>query len=160
MAGEKTAEKFVVEKPETVTTPSTPERLPQTEKQPERSAVSTEKPVETARPAERGGTSTPAISQAVSFQDRRAQAIDAVLAEGLNEVFLKMTPAEQKEFKTKGEETVTKINKLLDQTKIKAKKIIDLIKQWLKLIPGVNRFFLEQEAKIKADRIMRIKDKF
>jgi hypothetical protein len=29
--------------------------------------------------------------------------------------------------------------------------------QWLKLLPGVNRFFLEQEAKIKTDRIIHLK---
>jgi hypothetical protein len=34
------------------------------------------------------------------------------------------------------------------------KKILALIRDWLKLIPGVNRFFLEQEAKIKTDKIL------
>jgi hypothetical protein len=47
----------------------------------------------------------------------------------------------------------------LGQTKIKVNKIIDLIRRWLKLIPGINKFFLEQEVKIKADKIIRLKDK-
>lgn len=94
-----------------------------------------------------------------SYQQKRAQAIDNILAEGLNEVFLKMNPVEQKKFKAMGEETVVKINKLLDQTKVKVNKIISLIKKWLKLIPRVNHFFLEQEAKIKADKIIKIKNK-
>lgn len=163
MAGEKTAENFVVEKAGSMPPIASPEKLPQPEMQPERIPVSAEKPAETVKPQEKAGAprSTTALPSAVvSFQDRRAQAIDAILAEGLNEVFLKMTPAEQKEFKAKGEETVTKINKLLDQAKIKTRKIIDLIRRWLKIIPGVNKFFLEQEAKIKADRIIKIKDKF
>jgi hypothetical protein len=58
-----------------------------------------------------------------------------------------------------GEETVEKINSLLDKTKIKIGKIINLIKKWLKIIPGINQFFLEQEAKIKTDKIINLKDK-
>jgi len=30
----------------------------------------------------------------------------------------------------------------------------------LKLIPGVNKFFLEQEVKIKTDKILKTKNKF
>lgn len=99
----------------------------------------------------------------VSNQDwrlKRAAEIDEILAAGLNDIFLKMSAKEQANFKKTGEETVTKINILLSETKIKVNKIIDLIKKWLKLIPGVNKFFLEQEAKIKADKIINIKNKF
>lgn len=94
---------------------------------------------------------------ASSFQQRRAQEIDNILAEGLHDVFLKMKPLEQKEFKRVGEETTKKIALLLDKGQFKLSKIINLIKKWLQLIPGVNKFFLEQEAKIKADKIMRLK---
>ncbi|MFA6514605.1 MAG: hypothetical protein WCT50_05005 [Patescibacteria group bacterium] len=97
-------------------------------------------------------------TQVQSFQKKRALEIDNILSEGLHEVFLKMTPARQKEFKIAGEETVSKISALLDKGKVKVSKIIGLIKNWLKLIPGVNKFFLEQEAKIKADKIMNIKN--
>jgi hypothetical protein len=37
---------------------------------------------------------------------------------------------------------------------VSTKKIFVLIRAWLKIIPGVNRFFLEQEAKIKTDKIL------
>jgi len=99
------------------------------------------------------------VSLAQNFQQQRAAAIDSILSEGLNEVFLKMSAQEQQAFQRKGEETVVKINQLLNQTKVKVNKIIALIKAWLQMIPGVNKLFLEQEAKIKADRILRIKDK-
>lgn len=119
-----------------------------------------EKAAETAQPLEKTGEGgVKAGIQTQTFQQRRAAAIDAILAEGLNEVFLRLKPEEQKVFKAKGEEMVTKINALLNKAKVKVKKIIDLIKKWLRLLPGVNRFFLEQEAKIKADRIMKIRDK-
>ena len=97
-------------------------------------------------------------TQVQSFQKQRALEIDSILSEGLHDIFLKMGPLRQQEFKLAGEETVSKISKLLDKSKINVAKIIDLIKKWLKLIPGVNKFFLEQEAKIKADKIIRIKD--
>jgi len=96
---------------------------------------------------------------AITYQQKRIQEIDSILSDGLNEVFLKMKPAEQKIFKKKGEETVLKINELLNETRIKINKIISLIRKWLSLVVGINKFFLEQEVKIKADRIMRLKDK-
>lgn len=88
----------------------------------------------------------------------RARAIDSILSDGLHEVFLQMDPAKQKEFKRVGEETTAKINILLDKAKVKVDKIIDLIRRWLRLIPRVNHFFLEQEVKIKADKIIKLKD--
>ena len=41
---------------------------------------------------------------------------------------------------------------------MKIKKIFELLLQWLKLLPGVNKFFLEQEAKIKVDQIMSLRE--
>lgn len=101
-----------------------------------------------------------AVSQVHDYQQQRSKAIDSILSEGLDEVFLGLKPDKQKEFKVKGEETVKEINTLLSKTKVKVSKIIGLIKSWLKIIPGVNKFFLEQESKIKADKIMEIKNKF
>lgn len=96
----------------------------------------------------------------INEQEERKMAIDAILEESLNDVFLNLNSNKQKEFKKKGEETVNKINSLLNSTKVKVGKIISLIKEWLKIIPGINKFFLEQEAKIKADKIIEIKNKF
>lgn len=94
----------------------------------------------------------------ISPEEERRKQIDLILSEGLNDVFLNMTKKQQKEFQEKGIKTVNKINKLLSQTKVKVKKIVDLIKSWLKTIPKVNRYFLEQEAKIKTDKIIKLKD--
>jgi len=94
----------------------------------------------------------------VSASDyERQKQIDKILAEGLNDVFLSMNPKEQQKFREEGEKTVKKINELLTHAKVKLNKIINLIRRWLKLIPKVNNHFLEQEAKIKADRIMKLK---
>lgn len=158
MPVEKTAEKLIVEKPEHA--PVKPEQIPRPENKPETVLPSAEQSKETVKPTEQIGEGVArAASPLPSFQELRAQEIDKILAEGLNEVFLKMTPDQQKKFKVSGEETVAKINELLNQTKVKVKKIVELIRKWLKLVPGVNKFFLEQEVKIKSDKIMRLRDK-
>lgn len=87
----------------------------------------------------------------------RSKEIDNILEDGLGEIFLKMDPAKQKEFKTEGEKAVRKIDKILGKAKVNAQKIFKIIKNWLSRVPGINKFFLEQEAKIKTDKIMRIK---
>ncbi|MBN2854538.1 hypothetical protein JXK06_03350 [Patescibacteria group bacterium] len=101
-----------------------------------------------------------AQSSAIAIQKRREEAIDKILADGLGDIFLKMSPAKQKEFQTKGEETTKKIALLLKETKVRVNKIVELIKKWLKLIPGVNKFFLEQETKLKVDKIIKMKNNF
>jgi hypothetical protein len=45
----------------------------------------------------------------------------------------------------------------LDKAKFKARQVIDLLKKWLSLIPGINLYFLEQEVKIKTDKIMKMR---
>lgn len=87
----------------------------------------------------------------------REKKIEEFLAIGLDDFFLKMDASKQQEFKQKGEETADDINKLLDKTKIKVKKIVDLIKKWLSIIPGVSKIFLEQEAKNRTDKIIKLK---
>jgi len=83
--------------------------------------------------------------------------IEKVLEEDLGEIYNNLTPSEQKIFKIKGEETARSIFQLVyHKTKVKVKKVVKLIKNWLKSVPGINKFFLEQEAKIKADKIVAL----
>jgi len=99
---------------------------------------------------------TPQVVQTqtiVPQKDTLEKEIDDVLAEDLKDLYVAMTPSQQKVFKAKGEETVSKIRQLIHSAKFNAKKVFFLIRDWLKLIPGVNRYFLEQEAKIKTDKI-------
>lgn len=85
--------------------------------------------------------------------------VEGILAEGLEEAYQKLTPEKQLEFKQQGEATASKIALLLKSAKVRVKEIFSLILKWLKVIPGLNKFFLEQEAKIKADRILALKNK-
>jgi len=86
-----------------------------------------------------------------------AERVEKILEDGLREPYEKLSPVAKQEFKVKGEETAAKIAELLDRAKIQVKKIFRLILEWLLLLPGLNRFFLEQEAKIKTDKIFALK---
>lgn len=98
-------------------------------------------------------------TQIPTFQDPQVQQIEKILEQGLGDSFSRLSPIAQQEFKIKGEQTAMKINELLKRTHVKIKKILKLIFEWLKLLPGVNKFFLEQEAKIKADKILSLKER-
>ncbi len=84
--------------------------------------------------------------------------VEKVLEEDLSEAYFKMTLQKQAEFKKKGEETALKVSQLLQATKVKIKQIFKLIIGWLNLIPGINKHFLEQEAKIKTDKLLEIRE--
>lgn len=114
-----------------------------------------DKIVEKVKPS----SSTQSSPMVSDEEKERIKKIDKILSAGLEETYLSLTPELQKEFKLKGEETSSKINQLLSKAKINLSKIVKLIKKWLLLIPKINPFFLEQEAKIKADKIINLKNK-
>lgn len=121
--------------------------------------VTTEKPLAPSQPIINSQVAAKAPEPIDNYRLKRELEVDNILSEGLSETFLAMPPDKQQLFKVEGEKTVKKINILLDSAKINVSKIISLIRQWLSIIPGVNRFFLDQEAKIKSDNILKIKNK-
>ncbi|KKP89166.1 MAG: hypothetical protein UR94_C0042G0002 [Parcubacteria group bacterium GW2011_GWA2_36_10] len=82
--------------------------------------------------------------------------VEEILSKDMEKVFLSLDSATQIKFKQAGEETAKKITELLKTGKAKLKKILSLIVEWLRIIPQVNKYFLEQEAKIKADEIFAL----
>ncbi|MBI4435683.1 hypothetical protein HY630_03355 [Candidatus Uhrbacteria bacterium] len=103
-------------------------------------------------------TTRKAAAVAPKQVDRLEEEIEDILEEDLKELYVSMPPNKQAEFRQKGEETRSKIREIVASAKVNAKKIFQLIRGWLKIIPGVNRFFLEQEAKIKTDKILLVSD--
>jgi len=85
--------------------------------------------------------------------------IEDVLEEDLGDIYFQMPAEKQTEFKQTGEETASKIVMLLSSVKVQVKKILELIIKWLRVIPHVNKYFLEQEAKIKTDKLLELKEK-
>ena len=82
--------------------------------------------------------------------------VEKILEDGIGSFYSSLTDDAKEKFKKKGEETAFEISEMVRTFHVKFKRLIFLIGDWLKTIPGVNRFFLEQEAKIKADRIMQL----
>lgn len=97
---------------------------------------------------------------AVKLQEPKNEAllcIEMILEEGLETTYASLDEAARLRFKTEGEATAKRIEQLLTQAKVKVKEILDLIRHWLLIIPGVNKFFIEQETKIKTDKIMTLR---
>jgi len=90
------------------------------------------------------------------IKDEVTQQIESVLAEDLGDLYATLPPETQQEFKEKGEETASKIRSMMTQAKVHFGKVLGLVRVWLKIIPGINKYFLEQEAKIKAEEIIDI----
>ncbi len=80
--------------------------------------------------------------------------IEKILEEDMGDLYKSMTPDTQIRFKKKGEEIAVAIAEMVRTLKVHAAKLIRLIRDWLHMIPKINKFFLEQEAKIKADEII------
>lgn len=105
---------------------------------------------------------TPAPSQnsaapVASLKSEKLVHIESVLEEDLRDVYFKMDEENKKKFKEMGELTAVKIEEALVKEKNPAKKIFKLIVEWLKIVPGLSKFFIKQEAKIKTDKIINQK---
>lgn len=83
--------------------------------------------------------------------------IETILEDGLGRTYAVLDEATKQEFREKGEETASAIRRMLDGAKVQARRIVRLIADWLRVLPGLSRFFIEQEAKIKADRVLALK---
>ncbi|KKU47801.1 hypothetical protein A3H10_01465 [Candidatus Uhrbacteria bacterium RIFCSPLOWO2_12_FULL_46_10] len=114
-----------------------------------------------APPAVASDLLTPSPQEAVlmpaSSKSQLEKEIEDVLAEDLEKLYWELPEPERFIFKYKGEETASKIRLLLGETVVRAQEIFRLIVEWLKLLPGVNNFFIEQEAKIKTDKLLKFR---
>lgn len=81
--------------------------------------------------------------------------IENIMANGLEEAYQTMDAKQQEAFRQKGEEVAHEIETLTTRLKLTARRVIHLLRSWLKMIPGINKFFLEQETKLKTDDIMK-----
>lgn len=122
------------------------EKMPQPEKEAPEAAVQPAPPPPPSVPAEPAEIKSEQLIQ-----------IESILEEDLKDTYFKLDPKIRGKFQSEGEKTAKKIEILLKEAKVKTHKIFKAIYDWLKIIPGVNKFFLRQEAKIKTDKILKIK---
>ncbi len=119
------------------------------------------RPVEHApvsKPAHPPQTSTPQQKKKIVKSEERKE-IEEILAEDLEEVYISLPASARVKFRIEGEKAAAKIEILLKNTKLAIMDVIKVIREWLLALPGVNRFFVEQEAKIKADKLIHLHKK-
>lgn len=104
-------------------------------------------------------TPTEPVLPATPDESAIVREVESIMSDGLEETYQQLDPTTQIAFRAEGERTATVIGTMLQATKVQTKKIIELLLNWLRIIPGVNKFFLEQEAKIKADKLLALRNK-
>jgi len=82
--------------------------------------------------------------------------IESILEDDLSDIYFRLDEAHQRLFREEGERSARQIENILLSGKSIAVKVLAVIKKWLQAIPGINKFFIEQEAKIKTDQITRL----
>ncbi len=87
-------------------------------------------------------------------QDAVTLEVEKILEEDLGKLYAGLPEAAKPLFKRKGEEIAQQIAAMVRNLKVEVSRVIRLIRDWLLTIPKVNRFFLEQEAKIKTDMLI------
>ncbi len=158
------------EVPETETSQESPEvdevALAEREalKEMEVAAQETEKDnfLETAQEAAPTSTVAPVAQASVSTQeaappvekDQITLEVEKILEDGLGDYVPDMPDEAREKFIKKGGEVAGQVSGMVHSMNVQVKRVVDLIKDWLLTIPGVNRYFVEQEAKIKTDRIV------
>lgn len=89
-------------------------------------------------------------------KDEDVLEVEKILEEGLAPLFVSLPDHAKEKFKEKGEEASHEIAGMVKRLQIDIKRALRLIRDWLLTIPKVNKFFLEQEAKIKTDKILEL----
>lgn len=148
-----------------------PERAPAAER-PEVGFESPEKTAETPEtaPVRREKTSAAegapvapafqAMAAPTQFtKDPVLKKVEEILEEDMAETYQSLPPELRAKFKQRGEAVAEAVKVMISSAKIQAKKVLKLIVAWLRIIPHVNRFYLEQEAKLKTDLIMDFAEK-
>ena len=117
-------------------------------------------PTDTLEQAGATASSTTAVTDVAAsvkpVKDEVVRQVEKILEEGLGEYYGEMPEAAKKRFHERGEQVAFEIANMVRQFKLHVKRALKLIRDWLQTIPGVNKFFLEQESKIKTDRLTEL----
>lgn len=98
-------------------------------------------------------TRPPAV---VRQKDEIVVEVEKILEDGIGPFYATMPEDAKTAFRQKGEAVALEVADMVRTAHVRFRRLISLITSWLKTIPGVNRYFLAQEAKIKADRIIEL----
>ena len=98
----------------------------------------------------------PTVEAPALPKDPVVERVEKILEEGLGDYVSEMPEAAKERFTKKGKEVAEEIAVMVRKFGVTVKKVMKLIRDWLLTIPGVNKFFLEQETKIKMDHILAL----
>ncbi|HBU27566.1 TPA: hypothetical protein DEB00_00425 [Candidatus Uhrbacteria bacterium] len=94
---------------------------------------------------------TPAMKK-----DPQLVEVESILSEGLNEIYGNLPQQVKPAFRAKGEEVAQTILLWKQEAKLVASRVLRLIRDWLRMVPKLNKHYLEQESKIKTDHILAL----
>ncbi|MFH1171291.1 MAG: hypothetical protein V1778_02005 [bacterium] len=138
------------------TLPPSAERLPSTEAAPHPSEEHRGESIAENAPTT-PQTVRPAVMAPTQPRDRFLREVEEILTTDLGDTYAGMDPLSQREFKEEGERAAHQIRGLLSETRLRIHKILKILTSWLRMIPGVSRLFVEQEAKITTDRLLALR---
>lgn len=159
-------------KPTSVEIPSAPVEVPEEEvktgmemhipeRAPEKKEQTGEGETSTSTTSAGMTTKIPAATSAQAPQpsvqkDHVTIQVEHILEEGLGEMYATLPPDAKVAFRERGEHVSEEIATMIRTFRVKISNVLRLIRSWLHTIPGVNKFFLEQEAKLKTDSILEL----
>jgi hypothetical protein len=98
-------------------------------------------------------TVVPPGTEPAAPDDEVMKEIQTILEEHLDTYYQEFPEEAKGRFLQKGREVAMEIAQMIRAVHLNTKRVLHLIRDWLLTIPGVNKFFLEQEAKVKTDRV-------
>ncbi len=107
-------------------------------------------------PAQSVAAQQPTVAPAAASDPRTKMLKDVenILSDGIKDLYLALPEQRKPAFRQKGEAAANHITDMILRGAIKVKEVWKLITDWLGSLPGINKYFLEQEIKIKTDRVM------
>ncbi|MFA7286508.1 MAG: hypothetical protein WC052_02505 [Patescibacteria group bacterium] len=87
------------------------------------------------------------------------QEIETIMAEDLAGIYASLDAPTRSALRVSGEQAALKISILLQSASSQLIKIIKIIRDWLRTIPGISWAFIEQETKVKTGKLLRLTDK-
>lgn len=141
--------------------PESPEIYPKP-KQTEQEQLPTEKKIEEEVP-KKSVIEEPKkqVSESVkSPHNEIHEKIEGILEEDLGDLYKELDYQTQQKFEEEGQKTVEEIETLLQKAKNHILKILKLLRRWIQIIPGINIFFVEQEARQKTKEILKLEEEY
>ncbi len=145
---------FQPSSPERIPAPA-PERQPGIEQAPARRFESVPGPQ--AEPVPQVAAPSPVAGGTAAPSPDLQRTVERVLEEGLSDLYQKLDPAAQAKFRHEGEVTAVRVTELLKEVSVKVVELMRLIRRWLFMLPGVSSLFVEGQAKLKAEKLLRLK---